>query len=125
MILVTHSGRMSAYCLTTLPSALATAHSTSHYHYPVPTIGHLRLQMYADLAYGAQCLQYFTYWTPVGTRWDFHAAPLNADGTKNETYCLIRDFNKEIQARADVFLGCEVRKVSHVGEFRSFGRRHA
>ena len=96
--------------------ALATAHSTSHWHYPIPTIGHLRLQMYSDLAYGAQCLQYFTYWTPVGTHFDFHAAPLNADGTRSETYYLIREFNKEIQARADVFLGCEVSKVSHIGD---------
>lgn len=44
--------------------ALATAHRLNdggYTIYPIPTMGHLRLQMYSNLAYGAQLLQYFTY----------------------------------------------------------------
>lgn len=94
----------------------AFALATAHMRYPIPTIGHLRLQMYADLAYGAQCLQYFTYWNPGTTTWDFHEAPIKQDGQRSPVYELIREFNKEIQARADVFLGCNVKKISHIGD---------
>ena len=33
-------------------------------YYPTPTLASLRLQVYSNLAYGAQGIQYFTYWTP-------------------------------------------------------------
>ena len=42
----------------------AFAMSVPHWNYPVPTLASLRMQMYTNLAYGAQGLQYFTYWTP-------------------------------------------------------------
>lgn len=93
----------------------AFALATAHMHYPIPDIGHLRLQMYADLAYGAQCLQYFTYWNPGTETWDFHEAPIKADGQRSPVYELIREFNREIQDRAEIFSGCSVKKVSHVG----------
>ena len=44
----------------------AFALATSHGPYPVPTPAMLRLQVYSDLAYGAQGIQYFTSWTPQG-----------------------------------------------------------
>ena len=40
----------------------AFAMSTQHWKYPHPTLATLRLQMFSDLAYGAQGLQFFTYW---------------------------------------------------------------
>ena len=40
--------------------------ATSHGPNPVPTPAMLRLQVYSDLAYVAQGIQYFTYWTPQG-----------------------------------------------------------
>ncbi|MDR1524951.1 MAG: Ig-like domain-containing protein, partial [Tannerella sp.] len=53
--------------------ALATAHGP----YPIPTVGDLKLQMYSNLAYGAQALQYFTYWTPPASGNDnFHDGPI-------------------------------------------------
>ena len=79
--------------------ALATAHR--HYrsrHYPVPTMEHLRLQHYSNLAYGAQALQYFRCVT-----------------RRDPVYERIREMNKEIQARAYVFVGCEVVGVWHTG----------
>lgn len=91
--------------------ALATAHGS----YPIPTIGQLRLQLYADLAYGAQCLQYFTYWNPGTETWNFHQAPITQEGQRSPVYELVRQMNREIQTRADVFLGCQVQSVYHVG----------
>lgn len=92
--------------------ALATAHGS----YPIPTIDHLRLQLYADLAYGAQCLQYFTYWNPGTETWNFHQAPVTQNGLRSPVYELVREMNREIQARADVFLGAQVTSVRHTGK---------
>ena len=55
----------------------AFALSVAHGKYPVPTIAQLRLQVFSDLAYGAQGIQYFTYWTPFDTTWNFNNGPLH------------------------------------------------
>ncbi len=94
----------------------AFALSTAHTPYPIPTAGHLRLETFSSLAYGSQCLQYFTYWTPLGTRWNFHNAPIDVDGSRTDVYYLIKDLNKEVQSLSWVFLGAEATDVSHTGE---------
>ena len=94
----------------------AFALSTAHTPYPIPTMGHLRLQMYANLCYGAQCLQYFTYWNPGTETWNFHEAPIKQDGQRSPVYELVRQLNAEIQKRAFVFLGSKVEGVYHMGE---------
>lgn len=95
----------------------AFALSTTHWDYPMPNIGHLRFQVYADLAYGAQLLQYFTYWNPgAGDPFHYHDAPINLEGRRSPAYELVREMNKEIQQRADIFLGCEVESVYHIGD---------
>lgn len=65
-----------AECLRVGKPFWAFALSTAHTPYPIPTIDHLRLQMYSNLAYGAQLLQYFTYWNPGTETWNFHEAPI-------------------------------------------------
>jgi len=94
----------------------AFALSTAHGPYPIPTIDHLRLQMYSDLAYGAQLLQYFTYWNPGTETWDFHQAPVTQKGLRSTVYDLVREFNQEIQRRAFVWLGSQMESVYHLGE---------
>ena len=89
--------------------------STAHHPYPVATQASLRLQLYTDLAYGAQCLQYFTYWCPVPGTWDFHDAPISVTGERTAIYNLVKDMNKEIQARAGIWVGCKVNKVYLTG----------
>ena len=91
--------------------ALATAHEV----YPVPTREHLRLQVFSNLAYGAQGIQYFTYWQPGAERWDFHNAPIDEKGQRTNVWYLLRDLNREISALSYVFLGAEVIDVSHTG----------
>lgn len=90
--------------------------STAHFPYPVATMSSMRLQLYTDLAYGAQGLQYFTYWCPTPGIWDFNNAPVSEDGQKTPVYGLVKEMNKEIQARAEVFLGAKVLSVKHTGE---------
>ncbi len=94
----------------------AFALSTSHKPYPIPTMASLRLQFYTDLAYGAQGLQYFTYWNPVPGTWDFHDAPIDLNGNRTPVYDLVKAMNAELQARADIFVGDKVLQVRHTGE---------
>ena len=91
--------------------ALATAHAD----YPIPTLAQLRLQVYSNLAYGAQGIEYFTYWTPESTTWDFHRGPITRLGQRTEVYDRIKQINKEIQALSEVFVGAQVISVSHTG----------
>lgn len=91
--------------------ALAVAHGP----YPIPTLSHLRLQVYSDLAYGAQGIQYFTYWTPKSTRWNFHEGPIRIDGSRSRVYDLVSYLNREIQALSGVFNGSRVVSIGHTG----------
>jgi len=90
--------------------ALATAHAD----YPIPQIGFLRLQMYSNLAYGAQGLQYFTYWNPTTETWDFHHAPITLQGKRSYVYDIVREMNQELQNRAFVFVNGKVTQVNHL-----------
>ena len=93
----------------------AFALSVAHGKYPVPTIAQLRLQVFSDLAYGAQGIQYFTYWTPLDTTWKFNNGPVTLVGKRTVVYDRIREVNKEIASLSNVFLGAKVISVSHTG----------
>lgn len=64
-----------------------------------PTIETLRLQMYTNLAYGAQGLQYFVY-----------------QNSTSPVYAAVKQMNEEIQNFAKVFLGAKVMAVTHTGK---------
>jgi hypothetical protein len=94
----------------------AFALSVAHGPYPVPTIAHLRVQVYSNLAYGAQGLQYFTYWTVPSDTWNFHEAPILPDGRRGAVYDRVRHVNREVHALRGVFLGSTVTSVGHTGD---------
>ena len=78
--------------------------------YAKPTVENLRLQVYTNLAYGAQVIQYFVILQYGGTDW----APIMVDGTWNdEAYNTLKDFNTELHRRGWVFDGCAMEKVRH------------
>lgn len=90
--------------------------SVPHGKYPQPTLGSLRLQVYSNLAYGAQAIQYFTYWTPENNEvWDFHNAPIAANGKKTRTYAMVQQMNRELKQVARLFYGAKVVAVNHLG----------
>jgi hypothetical protein len=95
--------------------ALSTEHSVSTITYPIPTVNDLRLQMYSNLAYGAQVLQYYTY-IVYSTSGNYGQAPLDANGNKTSTWYLIQEMNQEFQALAPVFLNAKVNWTAHTGE---------
>ncbi|MBM4033840.1 MAG: hypothetical protein FJ291_18960 [Planctomycetes bacterium] len=92
----------------------AFALSVAHYSYPVPTLAHLRLQVYSDLAYGAAGIQYFTYWAPKGPEWGM--APITAEGERTPLYELVKRMNQEIRGLSGVFVGSQVVSVGHTGK---------
>ena len=89
--------------------------STAHMSYPIPPSAHMRYEAFSALAYGAQCIQYFTYWTPLHTVWDFHAAPIDSTLRRNAVYYRVKEVNREIQALSRVFLGATADDVSFTG----------
>ena len=91
--------------------ALAVAHN----QYPVPTIPQLKLQVYSNLAYGAQGIEYFTYWTPKSTTWNFHDGPIESDGRRMPVYERVKLVNREIRAFSGIFVGARVLAVGHIG----------
>lgn len=84
-------------------------------YYPTPTMGSLRLQIYSNLAYGAQAIQYFTYWTPSSSRFHYHDAPIDKEGKKTVTYSLVQKMNKELKTVSKLFHGAKVLSVHHLG----------
>ena len=94
----------------------AFAMATQHWMYPKPTLAMLRVEMYSNLAYGAQGLQYFTYWTPAGNQqFDFRGGPIGLDGKRTDVYDLIKTLNAELTAQSGVFVGAQVVWVAHTG----------
>ena len=95
--------------------ALATAHGP----YPVMTRSMLRLQVFSNLAYGAQGLQYFTYWTPTPAEQaglNYRNAPIDNNGKRTEVFDLIKELNAEVRRLTPVFLGASIIDVAHTGK---------
>ncbi len=75
-----------------------------------PTVENLRLQVYTNLAYGAQVIQYFTILQYGGTSY----APIQIDGSWTGAYDTLKEFNSELHRRGWVFDGCTMEKVRHI-----------
>lgn len=89
---------------------LALSHKLDNVLYPVPTVGELRLQMFSNLAYGAQGFQYFTYWGI------YQSVP-------TQVYSRVQTVNKSLQKLAKIFLGADVTDVWHTGESIPYGTK--
>lgn len=101
----------------------AFALTVAHGPYPIPTLAALRLQVYSNLAYGAQGIQYFTYWTPKSTQWNFHNGPITTESKRSEVYDKIKILNGEIKNLSGVFLGAKLVSVAHTGKSIPVGTR--
>jgi hypothetical protein len=101
--------------------AMSVVHLHRDYLYPVPTIAQLRLQMFSNLAYGAQTLQYFSYWT-LNSR-EFYQGAITIDGKRTDIYDRIKAVNLEIQNLSGVFVNAKVVSVEHTGAWIPKGVR--
>lgn len=91
----------------------AFALSVKHFGYAAPTTENLREQVYSDLAYGAQGIQYFTYWYPASL--GASDSPIDGKGNRTHTYDLLKQMNAEIRDLSPVFLGSHVESIGHTG----------
>lgn len=119
--IIDHSVRPSWYAnLETISAAAnsvekpfwAFALSLRHYNYPLATVAHLREQVFSDLAYGAQGIEYFTYWSPGDLGGD---SPIDAAGKRTPVYDRVKTVNAEIRGFSQVFFGSKVLWVGHTG----------
>ena len=101
----------------------AFALSLAHRDYPIPSIDHLRLQVYSNLAYGAQGIQYYRYWTIKSTRHGFHDGPIDIEGKKSVVYDRVKQVNEEIRNLSGVFAGAKVLHVGRAGTVTSIGTK--
>lgn len=88
-------------------------------HLTPQTLASIRLQVYSDLAYGAQGIQYFTYWSatssgPAGE--DQRGAPISAAGKRSVVYDRVKLMSQEIKGLSGVFVGARVISVKHMGK---------
>lgn len=99
--------------------------AASHYHidrfFPVPTLAHLRLQVYSNLAYGSQTLQYYTYTTPKDA--PQYRAAIKADGTPSDIYEPLQAINHEVLGLSGVFVGAKMLNVWHTGDRLPLGTK--
>ena len=89
-------------------------------HVTPQTLAAMRLQVYSDLAYGAQGIQYFTYWSATSTNApsgeDQRGAPITATGKRSVVYDRVKFMSQEIKNLSGVFLGSKVVSVRHTGK---------
>jgi hypothetical protein len=73
----------------------------------IPTLAELRLQIFVNLAYGAQGIEY----------WSFRGfgSPLDAQGKRTVVYDRLQKISNEIQNYSGVFLGAKVVSVEQTG----------
>ena len=80
-----------------------------------PSLATMRVQMFSNLAYGAQGLQYFTYWTPESSTEDFRGGPITLEGKRSSVYDDIKTLNQEIKNLSGVFYGAKVKSLQYFG----------
>ena len=82
----------------------------------------MRFEMWSNLAYGAQCIQYFTYGRPQAA--DFRWCPLSNYGGEwrlEDIYYGVADLNRQLEILTPVFLNAKVVNVGHIGKSKPTG----
>lgn len=83
--------------------------------YTTPSLGLLKLEAHAALAYGAQGLQYFRIAAVDRDSLKFTNVPIDSAGNTNFVWNRIVTVNQKIQKHASIFLGNKVKHIWHFG----------
>ncbi len=98
----------------------AFACSTIHFNYLAPTTEGIKLQQFSNLLYGAQSLQYFTYWTNtfeyIWIKDKYGNGIVDDRGGITPAYDIVKNVNQQIQRLAWVFAGAKSDQVFHIGD---------
>ncbi len=94
--------------------------SAKHLTYMLPTIGTMRLQMYANLAYGAKSIAYYTYWHRWLKNEGSYYAPVDTSGNRRkDLYYALNRVNEEMARVSPLFAEGTVQQVYHINEASS------
>lgn len=94
--------------------------SAKHSTYLLPTIGTMRLQMYANLAYGAKSIAYYTYWHRWLRNEGPYYAPIDTLGNRHkDLYYTLNRVNEEMARVSPLFAEGTVKRVYHINEASS------
>lgn len=83
--------------------------------YTAPSLGLLKLEAHAALAYGAQGLQYYRIAAVDRDNLKFSNVPIDSAGNTNFVWNRIVTVNQKIQKHASIFLGNKVKHIWHFG----------
>ncbi|MEY8759768.1 hypothetical protein [Chryseobacterium tongliaoense] len=89
-----------------------------HFEYRQPTLASLRLQQFGNILYGAQGIQYYTYWSVNDLHWrqnNYSYAIVDEKGNPTPTYSIVKTVNEQIQKLAWIFSGAKSDAVYHMG----------
>ena len=82
--------------------------------YAEPTKGTLSFQVYNNLAYGAQGIEYFSYRQIVQQDLHITVSPVDTNYQKMPIYYEVRKLNSEIKYYSSYFYGNNVKEVTHL-----------
>lgn len=89
--------------------------SAQHLDYRMPTLGTMRLQMYANLAYGAKSIAYYTYGHRHMIGEGSYVAPIDSFGQRRAIlYDNLNRVNEEMARVSPLFAEGTVTKVYHI-----------
>ncbi len=89
-----------------------------HFEYRQPTLASLKLQQFGNILYGAQGIQYYTYWTVNNLHWkqnNYSYAIVDESGNPTPTYDIVGKVNHQIQKLSWIFSGAKSDAVYHIG----------
>lgn len=104
----------------------AFACSVIHFNYRKPTVGGLKLQQFSNLLYGAEGLQYYTYWGVNDEYWklnNYSYAIVDSAGKPTPTYNVVKVVNEQIKKLSWIFTKSKVDSVFHVGDSIPLGTK--
>ena len=101
---------------------MSSAHQKpgAEFRQPSPSLGLLKLEAHAALAYGAQGLQYYRIAAVDRDSLKFTNVPIDSAGNTNFVWNHIKTVNQKIQKHASIFLG---NKVYYVWHFKPIKQR--
>ena len=92
--------------------------AVEHWDYRLLNEAELRWEAFNCMAYGISMLSYFTYWTPGVNHdepWSYHHGIINADGSRDAHYDMVRSINAELAVIGPMLLERKSTGVFHVG----------
>lgn len=91
---------------------------SEHLTYRHVTESEIRFEVFSALAYGSSQISYFTYWTPGASHsepWKYSHGLIQSDGTRDESYYVVKRINSELQSLHDGLEGASHTAVFHIG----------